>query len=71
MNKKSIMPLFNFEKMKKMGYRYIGYIFIHGTDNFQFSHYIAIYIDIKENNIYYYDPHNDPILEFYKRFRCF
>lgn len=67
-NYKDPSYLINFEKMKKMGYRYIGYIFIHGTDNFQFSHYIAIYIDIKENNIYYYDPHNDPILEFYKRF---
>lgn len=61
--------LINFEKMKKMGYRYIGYIFNHGTDpNYRYSHYIAIYIDIEENIVYYYDPHNDPIFEFYKRF---
>lgn len=68
-NYKDPSYLINFEKMKKLGYRYIGYIFIHGTDkDFKFSHYIAIYIDIKENNVYYYDPHNDPMLEFYKRF---
>lgn len=67
-NYKDAAFLINFEKMKKMGYRYIGYIFNHGTYNYQASHYIAIYIDIKENIIYYYDPHMEPIFDFYKRF---